>query len=73
MKRTTLVCTSFGLFMASCILSFAGPPPVPDSFLLPEIDGPVLSGTDAIEKMRVIKPYKLELVAEEPAVMNPRS
>ena len=71
MKRSTRLSTNFGLFLASCILSFAGPPPVPDSFLLPEINGPVLSGTDAIDKMRVIKPYKLELVAEEPAVMNP--
>lgn len=39
--------------------------------LLPEINGPVLKGEEAIAKMRIAEGYELTLVAEEPDVINP--
>lgn len=42
-----------------------------ETYLRPEINGPVLGGEEAIGKMHIAKGYQLNLFAEEPHVINP--
>jgi mono/diheme cytochrome c family protein len=64
------------IMLCSCGSEFVDRTPRPNfndkkGYLLPEINGPVLSGEQTIKKLRLAAGYELTLVSEEPDVINP--